>query len=174
MRFVVGQILFILLAIARIPISDTSNPRSKTSAGCLRTGTFEDQCRLQSIPPQIMEKTASAFLTRVHCFVSGTVQGVYYRDSTVLKASLLGLDGWVRNLKDGRVEFVAEGAKDSVDELVKWAWKGVEGAREVGLSNQLIEKRKVKNVEVVKEDAQPGGGIVAKFAGKGFLKRKTS
>ena len=48
---------------------------------------------------------------RVHIFVSGLVQGVFFRDSTRQKAQELGITGWVRNLIDGRVEIVAEGEK---------------------------------------------------------------
>ncbi len=46
---------------------------------------------------------------RVHVFVSGRVQGVFYRMFTVREATALGLRGEVRNLPDGRVEVVAEG-----------------------------------------------------------------
>jgi len=48
--------------------------------------------------------------TRAHVHVSGTVQGVYYRASTRDAARERGVDGWVRNLEDGRVEAVFEGA----------------------------------------------------------------
>jgi acylphosphatase len=41
---------------------------------------------------------------RVHVFVSGKVQGVFFRSSTKNKADELGLSGWVKNLQDGRVD----------------------------------------------------------------------
>jgi len=63
-------------------------------------------------------------LTRVHIFVSGLVQGVFYRQSTKEKAEELGLTGWVRNLPDGRVEIVAEGEEKKIKELIDWAKKG--------------------------------------------------
>ena len=47
----------------------------------------------------------------VHIFVSGRVQGVFYRESAKRKAEELGLLGWVRNLPDSRVEAVFEGGK---------------------------------------------------------------
>jgi acylphosphatase len=62
--------------------------------------------------------------SRVHIFVSGRVQRVFFRDSTRRKAKELGLLGWVRNLSDGRVEIVAEGEKDDLEKLVQWAKKG--------------------------------------------------
>ena len=48
---------------------------------------------------------------RVHVFISGKVQGVYFRQNTVGKAQELNVLGWIRNLKDGRVEAVFEGEK---------------------------------------------------------------
>ena len=63
-------------------------------------------------------------LTRFHIFVSGLVQGVFYRQSTKEKAEELGLTGWVRNLPDGRVEIVAEGEEKKIKELIDWAKKG--------------------------------------------------
>lgn len=58
-------------------------------------------------------------LARAHIFVSGVVQGVYYRFFTQTKAQSLGITGWVRNLPDGRVEAMCEGEKGLVLELIK-------------------------------------------------------
>lgn len=66
---------------------------------------------------------------RTHIYVSGKVQGVFFRSSTRDKAKELALTGWVRNLDDGRVEAVFEGEKENVDKMVEWAWKGPEYAR---------------------------------------------
>ena len=62
--------------------------------------------------------------TRAHVFVSGTVQGVYYRANTRDTAAELGIDGWVRNLSDGRVEAAFEGPEDAVAEMVEWCHTG--------------------------------------------------
>ena len=62
--------------------------------------------------------------TRVHVYVSGTVQGVYYRANTRDQARERGVDGWVRNLADGRVEAVFEGAPDAVEAMVEWCHTG--------------------------------------------------
>ena len=48
-------------------------------------------------------------LVTVHAFVSGKVQGVYYRDTVRRKALAQAISGWVRNLSDGRVEVMATG-----------------------------------------------------------------
>jgi acylphosphatase len=55
---------------------------------------------------------------RAHIFVSGRVQGVFFRDHTQRWASSLGLTGWVRNVYDGRVEAVVEGERDKIEELI--------------------------------------------------------
>ncbi|MFC7046292.1 acylphosphatase [Halobacteriaceae archaeon GCM10025711] len=62
--------------------------------------------------------------TRAHVFVSGRVQGVYYRANTREQARDRDVDGWVRNLDDGRVEAVFEGDEDAVEELVEWCHTG--------------------------------------------------
>ena len=61
---------------------------------------------------------------RAHIFVSGKVQGVFYRESTKKKAERLGVLGWIKNLRDGRVEAIFEGDKGNVEEMVNWARKG--------------------------------------------------
>jgi acylphosphatase len=61
---------------------------------------------------------------RAHVFISGKVQGVGYRASTWDTATLLKLNGWVRNLQDGRVEAVFEGTPDQVEEIIRWSHKG--------------------------------------------------
>ena len=61
---------------------------------------------------------------RAHIFVSGRVQGVFFRYSTLRKARQLGLTGWVRNLSDGRVEAVFEGEKSALQEMLAWAKEG--------------------------------------------------
>jgi acylphosphatase len=59
-----------------------------------------------------------------HVYVSGEVQGVFFRDSTREKAQQLGLSGWVKNLPDGRVEALFEGPSQKVREMVRWCEQG--------------------------------------------------
>ncbi|MEY2976999.1 MAG: acylphosphatase [Prochlorotrichaceae cyanobacterium] len=61
---------------------------------------------------------------RVHLYISGKVQGVFYRASAERVASSWGLAGWVRNLPDGRVELVAEGDRPQVEALILWCREG--------------------------------------------------
>lgn len=62
--------------------------------------------------------------TRAHVYVSGKVQGVYFRATTRDKAQNVGVDGWVRNLPDGRVEAVFEGNQEPVESMVDWCHEG--------------------------------------------------
>ncbi|MFB6163883.1 MAG: acylphosphatase [Haloarculaceae archaeon] len=62
--------------------------------------------------------------TRAHVYVSGKVQGVYYRANTRDTARERGVAGWVRNLDDGRVEAVFEGPDDAVESMVEWCHEG--------------------------------------------------
>jgi acylphosphatase len=65
----------------------------------------------------------------IRCVVAGRVQGVYYRAATAEQAERLHLDGWVKNLADGRVEVVAAGSAAAVAELARWLWTGPPAAR---------------------------------------------
>jgi acylphosphatase len=66
---------------------------------------------------------------RAHVFVSGRVQGVYYRATTRDTARERGVDGWVRNLDDGRVEAVFEGTAEDVESMIEWCHTGSPNAR---------------------------------------------
>jgi len=78
----------------------------------------------------------------VHVFVSGMVQGVFYRSWAEDTAKELGLKGWVRNLPDGRVEALFEGEKSRVERMIELCKKGPPHA-------------KVESVQVKKE--RPSG-----------------
>lgn len=66
---------------------------------------------------------------RAHVFISGRVQGVFFRANTKRVADELGVKGWVRNLPDGRVEAVFEGEEDAVKKIVEWCHRGPPAAR---------------------------------------------
>jgi len=61
--------------------------------------------------------------------ITGRVQGVYYRASTVQQAQALALRGWVRNRLDGSVEALVTGPADAVQTLIEWAQRGPAMAR---------------------------------------------
>ena len=70
-------------------------------------------------------------MTEVRCrvIVRGRVQGVFFRDTCEQVAGGLGVRGWVRNRSDGAVEVVAEGSRETVDELLAWCREGPPRAR---------------------------------------------
>ena len=61
--------------------------------------------------------------------VRGRVQGVWFRDSTRNEARHHGVEGWVRNCRDGSVEAVFEGSPEAVAILVAWCRRGPPAAR---------------------------------------------
>jgi len=61
---------------------------------------------------------------RAHIYVTGTVQGVFFRQNTKRQAQSRGVCGWVRNLSDGRVEAVFEGDKVAVQEVIEYCRYG--------------------------------------------------
>lgn len=67
-------------------------------------------------------------MQRAHIFVTGTVQGVWFRESAKQLATQLNLTGWVQNLPDGRVEAVVEGTDFAVKAMVAWCHRGPDRA----------------------------------------------
>jgi len=63
-------------------------------------------------------------MKRYHLYISGRVQGVWYRQSMLQEAVKLGVSGWVKNLIDGRVEACIEGDDASTKKLIEWCYKG--------------------------------------------------
>jgi len=66
---------------------------------------------------------------RVHLFITGKVQGVFFRQAMKVTAIKNNATGWVRNLKDGRVEAVIEGEDLDVSNVVEWSHAGPANAR---------------------------------------------
>jgi acylphosphatase len=66
---------------------------------------------------------------RIRIFVTGKVQGVFFRQALKVMAKKNNIFGWVKNLKDGRVEAVLEGDEEKISRLVEWAHGGPANAR---------------------------------------------
>jgi acylphosphatase len=62
--------------------------------------------------------------TVVRVVISGRVQGVWYRGWTERTARAHGLDGWVRNRRDGTVEAVLAGEPEVVEDMIAQLWEG--------------------------------------------------
>ncbi len=61
---------------------------------------------------------------RLHAYISGRVQGVFFRATTKESARQLGLTGWVKNLSNGQVEVMAEGKKEDLKALERFLHDG--------------------------------------------------
>ena len=85
------------------------------------------------------------------CYISGCVQGVFYRASTRHKAIELGCAGYAANLDDGRVEVLAIGEPQAVQSLLDWLWRGSPGSE-------------VKFVEVREVPLEDLGNVPVGFA----------
>ena len=79
---------------------------------------------------------------RVHLFVSGRVQGVFFRQSLKVIAKKNNVLGWVRNLTDERVEAILEGNSKSVNSVIDWAKTGPANSR---VDNIEISNEEFKN-----------------------------
>lgn len=85
---------------------------------------------------------------RAHVFVSGTVQGVFYRATTRDTAREVGVDGWVRNLDDGRVEAVFEGDRADVEEMIDFCHEGSPAATVHDVDVEYEEPRALEGFEI--------------------------
>ena len=66
---------------------------------------------------------------QIHIFVTGRVQGVFFRQSTKVMAIKNNVKGWVRNLDDGRVEIIGEGEIQDIENLIQWCKTGPANSR---------------------------------------------
>ena len=66
---------------------------------------------------------------RIHIFVTGRVQGVFFRQATRVIAIKNNVTGWVRNLHDGRVEILIEGDDKCIDSVIAWCDCGPANSR---------------------------------------------
>lgn len=81
-------------------------------------------------------------LVRAQVVIHGHVQGVWFRQSTRERACALGLTGWVRNLRDGRVEALFEGGRDAVDAAIAFVRRGPPLARVSG--TEVVEYQEIE------------------------------
>ncbi|MGY5141487.1 MAG: acylphosphatase [Nitrosopumilus sp.] len=80
---------------------------------------------------------------RIRLFITGRVQGVFFRQSLKAKAIQNDVHGWVRNLSDGRVEAVLEGSMENVSNLIEWSHGGP--------ANAIVEDVEIHNEEFTGE-----------------------
>ena len=75
----------------------------------------------------------------LHATVTGTVQGVYFRAWVFDQAQSLGLTGWVRNLQDGEVEILAQGAPENLDAFKERLPQGSPLSRVQSVKTEMID-----------------------------------
>jgi acylphosphatase len=80
-------------------------------------------------------------VVRRRVFISGLVQGVWFRESCRRRAGHVEVTGWIRNTPDGSVEAVFEGPPDAVDSMVEWCRHGPPHARvdRIGVTEEAPE-----------------------------------
>lgn len=89
-------------------------------------------------------------MVRKRVIVSGTVQGVFFRDTCRREALAHGVSGWVRNLPDGGVEALFEGGEAAVEAMVRWAHTGPPAAdvRAVDVREETAAPEELRGFEV--------------------------
>lgn len=83
----------------------------------------------------------------VHAFVSGKVQGVWFRQSTKEQALRHSVTGWAKNLPDGRVEVMLCGEQAAVVEVQAWLLKGPQLARVINVAAQACDYETIVGFE---------------------------
>lgn len=92
-------------------------------------------------------------MIRAHVFVHGKVQGVFFRDSTKKEADARGVRGWVRNVRDGRVEALFEGAEADVEALVAWCHVGPPMSRPTHVERREADEDQAHDAFVIRPTA---------------------
>jgi acylphosphatase len=70
---------------------------------------------------------------RAHVWISGRVQGVYFRAYAEDEAAFRKVAGWIRNAPDGRVEAVFEGPSTAVETMIGWCHGGSPASEVTGV-----------------------------------------
>jgi len=77
-------------------------------------------------------------------YVSGRVQGVFYRATCVRKAQELGITGYARNLQDGRVEVLACGDGPVVEAFIRWLWEGSPASKVAAVDTTEVDPASIQ------------------------------
>ncbi len=83
-------------------------------------------------------------LQTISLVIKGKVQGVYYRQTTQEKATMLGITGTVRNLPDRNVKVIATGTREKLDVLIDWCRQGPSRAEvsSIDISDEPLQEFK--------------------------------
>ena len=94
-------------------------------------------------------------LLGMHCFVSGKVQGVWFRANTQTQAKQLNLQGWVRNLADGRVEVFACGDEEQLEQLYQWLQQGPLLAKVDACVRDMVAWQEFPDFQIITKETFP-------------------
>ncbi len=92
----------------------------------------------------MQDKSEYLEFIHAHVLIYGKVQGVGYRFSTSQTAVSLGINGWVKNLPDGRVEAVFEGREEAVEKMINWCYTG---PRSAVVQDVLVRYEQVEGID---------------------------
>lgn len=85
-----------------------------------------------------------------HGTVEGRVQGVFFRDSMCKLAQQHGVTGWVKNLADGRVEWLICGDEAAIQTLLAWLQTGPPAAQVIKVNSEPVAAQNFANFEIVR------------------------
>lgn len=78
------------------------------------------------------------------------MQGVFFRQSTQVKANQLGIKGTVKNCDDDTVEIIGTGTKEQLDKLVAWCWEGPPRADVINVTTQELSLQQFHNFSIIR------------------------
>ena len=99
--------------------------------------------------PLNTKKEDKSPIKRVHVFISGAVQGIFFRSFIQRKALMLDINGWVRNTEDDKVECVFEANQGRIQSMLEYCRKGPDGAKVENISVKEEEVKGEKGFRIV-------------------------
>jgi len=90
-------------------------------------------------------------MSTVNLLIKGKVQGVYYRFAAKEEADKLGITGWVKYINEGRVEIMATGAEEQLEQFITWCHKGPEKAVVAQVIVTPLSEEKFEGFSVIQE-----------------------
>jgi acylphosphatase len=86
----------------------------------------------------------------VQLFISGRVQGVYFRASAKATAEALKVTGTVKNNREGQVEICATGSEEALKDFITWCYEGPPGASVMDIKINRLEDQEFRGFSIVR------------------------
>ena len=113
--------------------------RCPRRASEVRSGAYAESLLLAKIHHLFILNPLPLLMQKLHAFLSGRVQGVFFRYMTKRYADARGITGWIKNLDDGCVEVIAQGDETALKEFLAYLRIGPPIARVDGVDYTLTE-----------------------------------